>query len=300
MGAGALGTYYGALLANNGYDVTFIARNKNLEALKSQGIQVKSHFGDFSVSKVNATDNTKDIGEVDLILFSVKTFDTQQASRSLLAMIGKQTIVLPLQTVDVTNALKQTIGKEHVVGGVTYISCDLDSYGIVNQPSPFRKIVIGELTGKISERIQSLGDVFIKLGVDTIVTPDIKKEMWNKFIYIAPMCSIGSITRLPLGQYRDVPESRALLVGVMKEIELIARADGTNLDTDIIDQKLQAIDKMNLQSTNSMQRDVINGKRSELEGFIGTIIELGKKHNILTPLHTFVYASLKPRELLLQ
>jgi 2-dehydropantoate 2-reductase len=296
MGAGAIGSYYGGLFASRGYDVTFIARGAHLKALQSNGLSLHSSFGDSTLPRVSATDKPETVGTVDLVLFTVKTYDADTAAHQMQPLLADHTIVLPLQTAQVTDTITKYINKKHLLGGVTYISCEIESPGVVKQSSTFRKVVIGEYTKEKTERAQALYDIFAQGGIDTLLTTDIQKEIWNKFIYIAPLAAVGSVIRLPLGAYRDVPESRALLLQIMKEIESVARAQEVALDPDVQDQKLAAIDKMNPESINSMQRDVLSGKRFELEEFIGSILRAGKELKIPTLAHEYIYAVLKPIE----
>src|SRR5512134_462680 len=146
MGTGGVGGYYGGLLAKDGNDVTFIARGAHLYALRHAGLQVKSIHGDFTISPANATDDPAKVGSVDLILFSVKTYHTDEAAEAMRPAIGPQTAVLSLQNgIDAAERIGKVIGAEHMIGGATWLSSSVEAPGVIKQISQFRRIVFGEL-----------------------------------------------------------------------------------------------------------------------------------------------------------
>lgn len=297
MGAGAIGSYYGGLLAKKGYDVTFIGRGSHLQAMKVKGLQIKSKFGNFSLPKVNATDNIKDVGKVDFIFFTVKTYDAVSAAKLMLPIIKKETIILPIQNANMAFKVGEVVGMEYMLGGVTYVYSAVESPGIINQTSDFHKVIFGEFSNKKTERTKAIFDLFNSVGVTAIETDDIQKAVWSKLIFIGPSCGVSSVVKLTSGEYRDIPETRKMLIDAMKEVESIALVKKINLDKDIVDQQMKFTDNLHAGATTSMQRDIANGKKSELEELIGMTIQMGKKSEVPTPVHEFIYASLKPREI---
>lgn len=298
MGTGGVGGYYGGLLAQQGNDVTFIARGAHLEAIQKNGLQVKSIFGDFTVNPAKATDNPADIGTVDLILFCTKTYGTDEATQAIKPVIGPQTAVLSLLNgVDATERIGKVVGMEHVIGGATWLSSAVEAPGVIKQVSQFRRIVFGELDGSRSERIQSIHDVLNNNGVTVEVSENILKILWTKFVFISSASSFGSLTRLPMGEYRSVPETRATITGLMREVEAVARAQGINLDEDVVQKSLDFMDSAAPHIKASMQLDVDAGRKTELEAMVGVIGRKGRELSVPTPIADFVYASLLPIEL---
>jgi 2-dehydropantoate 2-reductase len=298
MGSGGLGGYYGALLARAGHDVTFIARGAHLVALRENGLQVKSVHGDFTVAPVQATDTPAEVGPVDLVLVCVKTPDTEQAAQAIKPMIGSETTVMSLQNgIDAGERLGAVVGLERIVGAATWISSAIEAPGVIRQYSQFRRIVLGELDGRITARVQAIAEVLRGTGVTVEVTDDILKVLWTKFVFIAAISGIGSVTRLELGDYRSVPETRTLLVGLMREVEAVARAGGVVLEGDVVEQALALVDGFAPDIKPSMQRDVEAGRRSELESLIGVIGRRGRELGVATPIANVVYAVLLPVEL---
>ena len=298
MGTGGVGGYYGGLLAQQGNEVTFIARGAHLYAIRHEGLKVKSIHGDFSVSPANATDDPANVGPVDLILFCVKTYNTDEAAQAIRPAVGSQTAVLSLQNgIDAAERIGKVIGMEHVLGGATWLSSAVEAPGVIKQVSQFRRVVFGELGGGLSERIQSIKKVLESTGILVEASENIQKVLWTKFVFISAVSSLGSLTRLPMGDYRSVPEARSLLSSIMQEVAALAHAQGVTLDLDVVQKSLEFIDNSAPHIKPSMQLDVETGHRTELESMVGVIGRKGRELGVPTPVADFVYASLLPVEL---
>ncbi len=298
MGSGGVGAYYGGLLAKQGNEVTFIARGAHLQALRTSGLQVKSVHGDFIVQPARATDKPAEAGAVDLILFCVKTYSTDEAAALIRPAVGPHTAVISLQNgVDAAERIGKIIGSEHVLGGVTQISSAIEAPGVVKQVSQFRRIIFGEMDGRISERARAIEAVLKEAGITVEISTDIQKALWTKLVFIAAASSMGALTRLPIGDWREVPQTRALVIALMQEVESVARAQGVNLDTDVVQKSLDFIDNASPTIKASMQLDVGAGRPSEIEAMIGVVGRKGRELGIATPVADFVYASLLPIEL---
>lgn len=295
MGSGGVGAYYGGLLAKQGHEVTFIARGAHLQALRSNGLQVKSVHGDFSIVPAKATDNPAEAGPVDLILFCVKTYDTERAAEAIRPAVGAQTAVISLQNgVDAIERIGNVIGMGHVLGGVTQISSAIEAPGAVKQASQFRRIIFGELDGSLSERAQAIEAALKGAEITTEIATDIVKALWTKLVFISAASSLGSLTRLPMGDYRSVPETRSLILNLMREVEAVARAQRIALDADVVEKSLAFIDSAAPQIKASMQLDVEAGKQTEIEAMIGVIGRKGREHGVPTPIADAIYAALLP------
>ena len=298
MGTGGVGGYYGGLLARQGNEVTFVARGAHLYALRHEGLKVRSIHGDFSLSPVNAIDDPASVGPVALNLFSLKTYNTDDAATAIRPAVGPQTVVMSLQNgIDAAERIGQVIGMGHLVGGTTWLSSAVEAPGVIKQISQFRRIVLGELGGGTSERIQSIYKILESTGINVEISENIQKVLWTKFVFISAVSSFGSLTRLPMGGYRAVPETRALLSYIMQEVTTLAHAQGVLLDLDVVQKSLEFIDHSAPHIKPSMQLDVESGHRTELESMVGVIGRKGRELGIPTPVADFVYASLLPVEL---
>lgn len=298
MGTGGVGGYYGGLLAKQGNDVTFVARGAHLSAMQQEGLKVKSIHGDFSVFPISATEDPGQIGPVDLILFCVKTYTTDEAAEAIRPAVGPQTAVMSLQNgIDAAERIGKVIGLDHMIGGATWLSSAVEAPGVINQVSQFRRIVFGELDGPRSDRIQSIYEVLKNTGITVEISEVILKILWTKFVFISSASSFGSLTRLPMGDYRTIPETRNMILSLMREVEAVARGQEIALDEDVVRQSLDFMDNAAPHIKASMQLDVASGRRTELESMVGVIGRKGRELGVPTPVADFVYASLLPIEL---
>ncbi len=295
MGSGGVGGYYGGLLAQAGHEVTFIARGAHLAAMRENGLGVKSVLGDFHVTPVRATDTPVEIGAVDLVLVATKSYHTDDAARAILPVIGADTLVLPLQNgIDAAERIGAVVGMQHMLGGATWISAAIEAPGVIGHYSQFRRIVLGELDGQLTPRLQAVHAVLQETGALVEVSNSIRKVLWTKFVFIAAVSALGSLTRVSFGEYRLVPEARALLQQAIAEIAAVGRACGVDLDSDVEQKTLTFIDNSDPNIRPSMQRDVEAGRLSELESMIGVLVRLGSETGVATPLMTVAYGVLRP------
>lgn len=298
MGSGGVGGYFGGLLARAGHDVTFIARSAHLDALRRHGLVVESVHGDFVISPAQATDDPATVGPVDLVLFATKTYQIEEAAQAMRPLIGPGTAILPLHNgIDAAERTIAVLGSEPVLGGLCYVGSMLAAPGHIKQVSQFRRVIVGELDGRISPRVEAVVAALAEAGAQAEATDDIQKARWTKFIFIAPFSGVGAVARVPAGEIVRCPEPRALLEAAMLEVEAVARAAGVALDPEIVPQTMAFCDNLAPGQTASMQRDIMDGKPSELESIIGVLARLGAELGVPTPVFRFFYAALLPQEL---
>lgn len=298
MGTGGVGGYYGGLFARQGHEVFFVARGAHLQVIQDHGLQVYSVHGDFAINPVQAGEDPTQFGIADLVLFCTKTYDTEQAAKKLLPVIGEHTMVMSFQNgVDSAERIGAVLGHEHIVGSVTWISTMIEAPGVIRQLSLFRRVAFGELDGSQSARIQALCQAWNELGIDLECEPNIQKLIWTKFLFISAISGIGSLVRLSVGDYRSLPETRTYMASLMREVEAVARAQGISLASDIVAQTLAFIDQASPMLRPSMQVDVEAGRRTELDSMIGVICRKGRELGLPTPVADLVYALLLPVEL---
>ena len=295
MGTGGTGGYFGGLLARAGEEVTFIARGDHLEAIRQNGLAIKSVLaGDFSIP-AKATDNTQDIGPVDLVLFCVKAYDNAAAAGQIRPLIGPQTVVLSVQNgIDNEQQIGEVIGAEHILGCVSYVSSIIESPGVIAQTGGPGKIVFGEMQGGTSARTETLQSTLQNSGITAELHADIQVALWQKFLGICGVNGITALTRLPLGEILACEETRNLMRGTMEEVEAVARASGANLPEACVDQSMDLFSSVGPSVRGSMYYDLAAGRRLELDVLNGTLVRLGSEHGIPTPINFAIYAALKP------
>jgi 2-dehydropantoate 2-reductase len=298
MGTGGVGGYYGGLLAQAGHEVTFIARGAHLAAIRDEGLQVKSVFGDFRVSPAQVTDKPSEVGSVELVVFATKTYHTDEAAHLIKPMVSRETVVISFQNgVDAAERIGPVVGAERLLGGATWLSAAIESPGVIGQYSQFRRIVLGEFDGTLSPRAEALRDVFKSTGATVELVQNINQILWTKFVFISAISALGSLTRVTMGEYRGVREARTVLTDAIHEVVAVAQAKGIPLDPDVVTNTLKFIDESSASIKPSMQRDIEAGRMSELESMIGIVVRLGAKLSVPTPVMGLAYAVLKPGEL---
>jgi 2-dehydropantoate 2-reductase len=295
MGTGGTGGFFGGLLARAGEEVTFIARGAHLEAIRKNGLAVKSVLaGDFTIP-AKATSDPGEMGPVDLVLFCVKAYDNAAAVERIRPLIGPETVVLSVQNgVDNAEKIAKVIGAEHVVGCVAYISSTIESPGVIAQTAGPGRIIIGEMEGGASERTESIQKTLQNAGITAEVHPNIKAALWQKFVTICGANGITSLTRLPMGEILGCEETRNLLKGTMEEVEAVARAEGANLPQGCVDQFMAFFASLAPSMRGSMYYDLAADRPLELDVLNGAVVRLAKEHGIPTPINFVIYAALKP------
>ncbi len=299
FGTGGVGGYFGGRLAQSGANVVFIARGKHLQAMRANGLKVDSIKGDFVINSIQVTDDPNEIDPVDVILISVKAWQVSEAAKAMRPMVGPETVIVPLLNgVEAPSQLVGVLGAEHVIGGLCGIISFVAGPGHIQHAGADPFINFGELDNKQSERVESLRQAFDQAeGVTVKIPPDIQVAMWRKFLLVAPWSGIGAITRAPLGTFLGLAETRQMLQKVMQEIFCVAQARDIVLPKDVVDETLVFLDSLPPNGTASMQRDIMEGRPSELEAQNGAVVRLGQEVSVATPLNNFIYHSLLPMEL---
>ena len=298
FGTGAVGGYFGGRLAQAGEDVVFIARGEHLKALRTQGLRVDSVKGDFLLQSVKASDAPAQVGMVDVVLVGVKAWQIPEAAQAMQALVRPETFVVPLQNgVEAPSQLVAVLGAQHVLGGLAKIISFVVGPGHIRHTGAEPYVVFGELDNRPSERGERLRQAFVRAGVTVEIPPDIQAALWDKFLFVVSLGGVGAVTRAPIGVLRSVPETRRILEQAMYEIFSLARAREIALPEDVIDKTMAFVDNLPPGGTTSLQRDIMEGKPSELSAWNGAVVRLGQEVGVITPLHTFIYNSLLPLEL---
>jgi 2-dehydropantoate 2-reductase len=295
-GAGAVGGYFGGRLAQAGAFVQLIARGRHLEALKGSGLRVRSVRGDFQL-RLPATDDPAEVGPCDVVLFCVKSFDTEAAAARLASLLAPQTAVLSLQNgVDNEEKIAREVGWEHVLGGAAYIFATVTEPGLIADTGGPGRIVFGEWDGSHSSRVRDLLEWFRKAQVDAEASSDIQSDLWYKFAFICAQAGMTAATRLPIGRIRSEPESWAMFQRLLEEVYAVAAAVGVRLPADTVQRHLRFAEGLEPHGYSSLHDDLAGGRRLELEALHGTVVRLGREHGVEVPASQAVHAILKPWE----
>ena len=299
FGTGGVGGYFGGRLAEAGEDVTFIARGTHLEAIRGNGLTVESVAGDFRVLPAKATDDPATVGPVDAVVVAVKAWDVKEAGAAMRPLVGPRTTVIPLENgVEASDELAAILAEERVLVGLCKIWSDIKAPGVICHQGVEPSLGFGERSGGTSDRVERLREAFRRAKAVTVETPDdIRVALWQKFVFIAAFSGVGSVTRSTAGAIRSTPEAHAMLRECMRETQEVGRGRGIPLSGDTFEKTLAFFDRsLPDDATSSMQRDVRDGRPSELENQTGAVVRLGREAGVPTPVNEFLYAALLPQE----
>ena len=295
LGAGAVGGYFGARLAEAGEDVTFMARGAHLEAIRSTGLRIESENGEAHIHPAQASDDPAEVGPVDYVLFAVKLFQTEETADFAKPLVGPNTTLVALQNgVECANVLSAVHGKEKVLNGTSYIAAVIAEPGLIRQTGTFASFAFGEQDGTMSDRGQRLKEAADKAGLNPTYSSNVESLVWMKFLLIATMSSITTSTRKPIGEFRDDPDIRPVIVASLEESIAVGRAMGVDLPENAMEQQLKRIAEFPAAMVASMYHDLHANKPTELEWMSGAVRRFGKQCGIPTPTHDAFYAILKP------
>ena len=298
-GSGGVGSYFGGRLAQIGQDVTFIARNENLSVLRSQGLKVGSIAGDFSIDKINVTNNPAEVGIVDYVLCCVKTWQVQAAAKAMQPMVGPDTLVVPLQNgVEAPQHLASILDADKVLGGLCAIVAFQASPGHIKHSGANPLIRFGHLDNHADPRVNALSEIFNHCsGVKSSIPDDIVVAMWQKLMLITPWSGLGAVSRAPIGVLLEQQDTRDILTQAIEEIFQLGRAKGINLPDNSVNKTIAMLEGIPPNSTTSMQRDLVRGRPSELDAQSGAVVRLGHELDIDTPVNRFFLHGLRSLEL---
>ena len=293
MGTGGVGGYFGGLLAHAGYDIHFVARGKHRQAILEEGLQVISSQGSFRVM-IHVTSEPDEIGPVDLLLFCVKSYETLDAARLIAPMVEEETVIVSLQNgIDNIDKLVEKYGEERVMGGTVFIESSIASSGVIAHSGKPGRIVFGEISGERSPRAESILILLQKAGIDAELSPNITEVLWSKFLFICAVHGVSTLSRAPLGLVLSNPETRDLMIGVMREVEALAHRRGVSLSEHVVAEAIALAEFYNKKFKCSMLRDLEWKREMEIEALNGMVVRLGKELGIPTPFNQTIYACLK-------
>lgn len=297
FGTGGVGGYFGGRLAHAGEDVTFIARGEHLRSIKASGLKVDSRAGDFVVYPARATDDVREIGEVDLVIVGVKAWQVPAAARAMKPLVGSNATVLPLQNgVDASSQLVDELGSDKVIGGLCRIVSFVVEPGHIRHAGFTPSIIIGELDNRRTDRIERIEQMFTRAGLEISVAADIQVALWTKFLFIASFSGVGAIANAPAGVIRKDAKWRGQMLEAMEEIYALAHARGIKLPPDSIETAMAGVNALPEDATSSMQRDIAAGRPSELESQNGAVVRMARESDVAVPIHDLIYGRLKPFE----
>jgi 2-dehydropantoate 2-reductase len=257
VGAGAVGGYFGGRLVQAGRDVTFLVRPERAEQIQAQGLRILSPMhGDFTARPKTIT-AAQIVSPYDVIFLSVKSYSLAAAIDDFTPAVGPQTVIIPvLNGMHHMDVLTQRFGEHAVLGGVCFVSTEIDSQGRVVQLADFQSLTYGELGGKKTSRIEAVHQAFSGAGFQTAVSGDILRDMWEKWIFLASLGAITCLLRGNIGEIVAVPGGAELCLSALRECAAIAGACGYPMPETFLAEKTAQLTAPGSKLTSSMYRDL--------------------------------------------
>lgn len=295
MGTGGIGGFFGALLARAGEDVWFVSRGTHFEAMQREGLQIASTVGSFTIPPAQIVQNPDLVGYADVILFCVKSYDTESAARQLSSLLNDRSLIISLQNgVDNAEKIAAIHPRNSCYGGAAYISSRITAPGHITESGGFQRIVFGPMNGEASASAKEVQDRFVHAGIKSQLSPNIRKDLWQKLTFIASMGSLTALSRLTHGEIIGNPRTRTLMFDAMREVETVALKLG--IDVDPVDEAkiLEGLKRFSSDTRSSMYYDLVAQKPMEVEALNGTVVRLGEQVGVPTPIHRVIYSLLLP------
>jgi len=296
IGAGAVGGFYGALLARQGHDVSFVARGAHLEAIQRNGLRVVGPLGDFTVRPRAESDPAR-LEPADVVVLATKTYDNETAIPMIRPLMTPKTTVLTLQNgVDSAEDVAKVVGEAATIAGPTYVATAIDAPGVIKQTGTHRRVVLGEYFNPgpgVSDRVRAIEQAMLGADIHAEAVADARIAIWEKFTYLAPFAAFTGATRLPIGPIWADEYCRGLFVDAVEEVVRVARASGVTLPHDQRKKIDEYVGKIPPSTRSSLLIDLSQGKRIEVESLQGTVVRRGRAVGIPTPIIGALYAALK-------
>lgn len=297
-GIGGVGGFIGGKLAQTQHQVTFIARGAHLKAIQENGLSVESITGNFTAYPHHATDDLSTIDTPDLVIFGTKSWQLEKVAKEILQYTNDSTLFLPLQNgANNTEILNTVLPKQQVLAGLCRMISFIKSPGVISNPDIPPTFLFGEQDNTRTPRVNAILAIFKEAGLHAEIPENIQVAIWQKFLFITTVSAIGGLTRAPIGVMRDTPYIKDLMLKTAQEVAAVAKAKGIPLPEDTINKTFAAIARQAPNTTASTQRDLMEGKPSELENFNGFIVKEGKKLGVPTPVNELIYELLLQQEI---
>jgi 2-dehydropantoate 2-reductase len=294
MGAGGVGGYFGGRLAQAGHEVGFVARGKHLEAIRAQGLKLRSPLGDATI-KVQAAEDPAELGAADVVLFAVKLWDTESAAERIRPLVAKGGTVIPFQNgVESIGRVGAVLGAERVMGGAAYIAGRIGEPGVIVQTGTMARLRFGPVLPAQQKAAQAFLAACKEAQIDAELTDDIVKVLWEKFVLLVAVSATTTVTRKNLGVVRSDPDLKWLLEACMRETWALGRKRGVKLADDLVEQTLKFVGGLPAEMRASMAADLEAGGKLEAPWLSGAVARMSREAGLEASANRAVYASLKP------
>jgi len=294
VGSGGVGGYFGAKLAKAGHDVTFLARGAHYDAIKAKGLLVKSTDGNFQVDNVKVVNSIKDFVNPELVLFCVKTYDTDFAAQELASVVSLNTVILTFQKgIENDFELKKYLTKGEVYPGIAYIISQISEPGVISNTGGLKKLIFGDRSYANNVKLKTIELLMRDSFINATLSDDINRDLWKKYVFILAFAGMTAICRSNIGKILKDKTTFKLYKDCMQEALNVASILKINLPRTIYDDTLKTTIDTQPESKSSLLHDIENNKQTEIETLHGTLVRIAKERKILVPINELIYGSVR-------
>jgi 2-dehydropantoate 2-reductase len=295
MGAGGVGGYFGARLLQAGHEVAFLARGRHLAAMRERGLIVRSGGNEIRFDKTRVTDDPSTLGLSDVVLFAVKLWDTESAAEAIRPLLGEGSLVIPFQNgVESIERIAGIVGAPHVMGGAAYIAASIAEPGVILHTGSMARLRFGSVRPEQERMARGFHRACVAAAMDAELVSDIRRVLWEKFVFLSAVSGVTAATRQPIGVIRGDADLRATLEAAMREALAVGRSRGVDLGDDFVAQQLAFADGLPAEMKSSMLNDLLAGNRLEAPWLSGAVARMAKDAGLAAPVSATLYAAVKP------
>lgn len=296
VGAGGVGGLVAGLLSRAGHHVSLVARGGALHAIRARGLRIESPLGAFT-TPIEVASSPHELAPVDVVLLAVKSFQVEETVATLPPLLAPGAFVVPLQNgVDAARQCAAALGADRVVGGLCHMLSWAIEPGTIQHVGDAPRFTFGAYGSPLGERLEDLRVAFESADLRVQIVDDYPAALWKKFLFIASFGGVGALSRSPAGAWRNISETRRLLVAAFEEVAAVARAKGISCAPELVEETLAFVDRLPATATSSLQRDIMAGRASELESLSGAVVRIGGEVGVPVPVHSTIYGALLPLE----
>ena len=295
MGAGGVGGYFGARLAQAGHEVGYVARGRHLLAIKERGLLVTSVLGDIRLPRPVVTDDPSTMGWFDVVLFAVKLWDTESAAAAIKPLLAAGGVVIPFQNgVESIERIGAVVGAAQVMGGAAYIAAKISEPGVVAHTGTLARLRFGAVVPSQQPAAETLLAACKGAGIDAEIVADIRQALWTKFVFLTALSGVTAATRQAIGVIRADADLRATFEASMREVWTVGRARGIALPDDLVATQMAFGDGLPAEMKASMLHDLDAGNRLEAPWLSGAVVRMATESGLSAPVNATLYAAVKP------
>jgi 2-dehydropantoate 2-reductase len=294
IGTGGVGGYFGGKLAKAGNDVTFVARGDFFKAMKANGLTVNTTDGNFTINPVQVIETISEISNPDLIIISVKTYDTKSVAEELKKVVSDKCIIITFQNgIGNDYEIKKIVTGCKVYPGIAFVISAKGLPGEINQTGGLKKLLFGDRSKDNSVELLSILEVFKNAAIDAVLSDDIERDLWKKFVFINAFAGFTALCRTNIGAIRSDEFTHAQFKLCMKEVIAVALANNVRLPDTIYEDTVKIAENFEASSKSSLLLDIENGRQNEIETLTGNLVRLAEIARVSVPISNTIYAAIK-------